>query len=328
MKSSKLQVSLKILVSIFFLFLLLRKTDFRSSMEALKNCHLPLAAAAVTLTVMLASGLALRLFILVRKQAIPGNITYPSLLKLTMVGIFFNNFLPTGAGGDIAKVFFLVKGEEKKLLVGSSVLVDRFLGAFSIMAMGTLSSWITPGIPLRHKMIISVIMLFLLFVLFFFANKKPAFIFYSGAKKLMPEKATMKLRMIYNVFASYFSAGKALAYALGTSFIVQSLSIFANYLIGLSLAGGQAEGVPLSIFFTYVPLIWASTLIPSLGGLGIREFTYMYFFSAHMGEEKAVALSILILSAIIIQSIIGGIILLFLKIPGRKASSNCAGNQR
>ncbi|MCK9267038.1 hypothetical protein M0P98_09280, partial [bacterium] len=69
------------------------------------------------------------------------------------------------------------------------------------------------------------------------------------------------------------------------------------------------------IFFTYIPLIWTSTMIPSLGGLGVREFTYVYFFSNYLGKENSGALSILILLGILIQSIIGGIILLFLRAP-------------
>lgn len=317
MKKTKIQLSVKIIISMFFLFLLFQRIDFQSSLDVLKNSHIPLAIAAITLTVLLALGLAYRLLVLVREQTNSDNINYANILKLTMVGFFFNNFLPTGAGGDIAKAFFLVKGEKNKLLIGSSVLIDRFLGALSIISMGTISSWLVPGIPQRHRILLSSILFILLCIILFFTNKKFVYILYSGSKRFIPAKIKNSLKPLYVAFASYFGAKKTMAYALALSFILQSAAIGANYLMGIALTTGQQINVPISIFFTYIPIIWASTLIPSLGGLGIREFTYVYFFSNWMGAENAAALSMLILLTLIIQSIIGAVILIFLKIPER-----------
>ncbi|HNS33091.1 MAG TPA: lysylphosphatidylglycerol synthase transmembrane domain-containing protein [bacterium] len=313
MKKANLQILIKILVSFFFLFLLLRKIDINSSIEALRKCELPLAITAIAILVSTSLALALRLFILLRSQSESDKINYPNILKLTMVGLFFNNFLPTGAGGDIAKAFFLVKGEEKKLLIGSSVLIDRFLGALTVISMGAVSSWMIPGIPSRYRIFLSAALVFLFGIIFFFTNRKAAGILYSGSKKLLPGNFREKLKTFYFTFSSYFSAKKAISAALGVSLLTQIVSIIANCLLSLSLPGNTGAG--LWSFFTYIPLIWTATLIPSLGGLGVREFTYVYFFSPYMGEGNSAALSILVLLGIVIQSVIGGILLLFLKMP-------------
>ena len=60
-------------------------------------------------------------------------------------------------------------------------------------------------------------------------------------------------------------------------------------------------------------------MIPSLGGLGVREFSYLYFFAAYIGRENAIALSLINLSLIMIQSLTGGIVfLLHRNFQGRK----------
>jgi len=95
---------------------------------------------------------------------------------------------------------------------------------------------------------------------------------------------------------------------IGISFVLQSISIFTQYLMGLSLFHNSFFSPNLKIFFIYVPIIWVATLIPSLGGLGIREFSYVFFFTPYFGKDKSFALSILVLFSVIIQSFIGAII--------------------
>ncbi|HRR96705.1 MAG TPA: hypothetical protein P5150_08285, partial [Candidatus Ratteibacteria bacterium] len=45
----------------------------------------------------------------------------------------------------------------------------------------------------------------------------------------------------------------------------------------------------------------------------VREFTYVFFFKNYLGEEKAFALSLIVLFSIIIQAIIGYITFLTFK---------------
>jgi uncharacterized membrane protein YbhN (UPF0104 family) len=83
--------------------------------------------------------------------------------------------------------------------------------------------------------------------------------------------------------------------------------------MSLAILWNRSAPPSLSMFFIYIPLIWTATLVPSLGGLGIREFSYVYFFSSSMGKENAFGLSIVFLISVIIQSAIGAVILLFLQ---------------
>ncbi len=313
MKKKILQLLLKIFISTAFLFLVFRKIDFHMLYETLKGCYLPLALTALLITVLLSFLLSLRWMLLLKSQSKSERIRFLSIWKLTMVGMLFNNFLPTGSGGDIAKVFYLVKGEENKLLLGSSVLIDRFIGALTVITMGVIAALLTPAVTMRTKYALMLILAALLLVLLFFSNRRIAAPLYSLVRKLFPGRIKTPMKNTYDVFNRYFSAGKWFFAALAVSFILQSISILTNYLMSLSLLWGQAQIPNISLFFIYIPLIWTSTMIPSLGGLGVREFTYVYFFSASMGKENAFALSVLFLISVVIQSLIGAVIILFMR---------------
>lgn len=312
-KNRLLKILIRGFVSIFFLYLVFRKIDFHLLYNTLKECYLPLAILSLLITVILSFPLALRWYILLKGQVKEDRIRYINIWKLNMIGMFFNNFLPTGAGGDIAKVFYLVRGEENKLLLGSSVIIDRFIGALTVITMGVVAGLLAEDVPVKVKYFLLFLILFLLFVFIFFSYRAFASFFYSKVKKFIPKKLKEILENTYTAFNKYFSTRKYLFYGLIVSFFLQSISILNNYFMSLSILWNRSAAPSLSMFFIYIPLIWTATLVPSLGGLGIREFTYVYFFSSSMGKENAFALSIIFLLSIIIQSVIGAVILLFLK---------------
>ncbi|MCM8830447.1 MAG: flippase-like domain-containing protein, partial [Candidatus Omnitrophica bacterium] len=274
---------------------------------------IPLAVISLLIAVLLSFPVAFRWYLLLRGQTEQNRIRYINIWKLNMVGILFNNFLPTGAGGDIVKVFYLVRGEENKLILGSSVIIDRFIGALTVITMGVVAGLLTPDITVKVKCFLLFLIFFLFFVFMFFSHRPFADIFYLKVKKFIPGRLKGTLENIYSAFNRYFSATRYFLYAILVSFFLQSISILNNYLMSISILWNQSGNVSISMFFIYIPLIWTATLVPSLGGLGIREFTYVYFFSPFIGKENAFALSIVFLLSVIIQSIIGAVIVILLK---------------
>src|SRR5215831_13845360 len=73
-----------------------------------------------------------------------------------LLGIFFNNFLPTMIGGDAARVYYLGR-EEGYATVATSILVDRGLGFLSLAAWGSLLIWwldiTTPAFAAARKVL-------------------------------------------------------------------------------------------------------------------------------------------------------------------------------
>ena len=63
----------------------------------------------------------------------------PPLLVLVqsfMVGIFFNNFLPSTIGGDVSRMYDVWRIAKDKSSAVSVVLVDRFLGVTALILWG------------------------------------------------------------------------------------------------------------------------------------------------------------------------------------------------
>ncbi|HOM27250.1 MAG TPA: lysylphosphatidylglycerol synthase transmembrane domain-containing protein, partial [bacterium] len=138
MKKNVIFTIVRILISVFFIYLILQKVNFKKISEIIKNAnYLPLIFAFITIF-SINFLLALR-FKYILEIYFKKKLSYFLIWKLTMIGLFFNNFLPTSAGGDIVKIFYIVKEQEKKFLSGISVLIDRYIGALSIMIMGTIS---------------------------------------------------------------------------------------------------------------------------------------------------------------------------------------------
>jgi uncharacterized membrane protein YbhN (UPF0104 family) len=59
-----------------------------------------------------------------------------------MVGVFFNNFLPSTVGGDWSKVYYLGR-TAGYVRVTASVLADRLLGVFLVATLATVLVWTT-----------------------------------------------------------------------------------------------------------------------------------------------------------------------------------------
>ena len=67
-------------------------------------------------------------------------VPFPRLAEQYLLGIFFNNFLPTMIGGDAARVYYLGR-QEGYATVATSIFVDRGLGFLSMAAWGSALVW-------------------------------------------------------------------------------------------------------------------------------------------------------------------------------------------
>jgi uncharacterized membrane protein YbhN (UPF0104 family) len=128
----------------------------------------------------------------------------------------------------------------------------------------------------------------------------------------LPKGAFEKIKAAYHAIYQYRHHPIALINITLISFMFQAVAMYVNYVCA------RALGMPISIWdcFFLIPLVWVASMIPSLGGLGVREGAYVLFFKNFGGSEKAFALSLLYYSFTICASLIGGICYLFAgKIP-------------
>src|SRR2546429_5244016 len=101
--------------------------------EALKNAQYQLVVIGILAYVLVEIAAAFRWHVLLKVQGI--RLSFPRLSGLFLIGMFYNQFLPGGTGGDIIKSYLLLKETDKKAGALLAVVFDRFIGLVALGAI-------------------------------------------------------------------------------------------------------------------------------------------------------------------------------------------------
>jgi uncharacterized protein (TIRG00374 family) len=74
-----------------------------------------------------------RWYILVRAQQLPFSIR--NAIRISLIGYFFNQFLPSSVGGDLVKAAFIAREQSRRTVAVSTVLMDRIVGLWGLIAV-------------------------------------------------------------------------------------------------------------------------------------------------------------------------------------------------
>lgn len=227
-----------------------------------------------------------------------------SLIRLTglfFVGTFYSLFLPTGMGGDAVKMYELSREEGETASAISSVLVDRFLGLFVLFAMALLILASSSDLVSPDVRILIVVGFFGCLIGVVLLLQRTWIETWARWLRLDGLLGRFKiLRELYNSIHLY-STG-ALLGASAASVVWNVILICSYYLLGLAVG----FDLPIGYYFLCVPVISALLMIPSVGGLGIREgATVVLFGRAGISEAQALALALAYDMTLIVTALIG-----------------------
>jgi uncharacterized membrane protein YbhN (UPF0104 family) len=236
----------------------------------------------------------------------------PYLIYLYFVGYFFNNFIPTGFGGDVVKVISLRQNYGRGTEALSSVMMDRLTGLLGSSIIALLALIWNLLAPSMHIAVPPP----LLWVAFFISMSIPTgFLFLRYTNPLAwlarvfpftrPVTGNEKLLRL---------AATIRRYPLWT--LVQSLLISLPFTLNLILvqftvARALNVDVALPLFALFVPIIAIVNLLPiSFNGLGTREGIYLLLFvPVGIPQNQAVAMSLAYYFLRVSTGLIGGILL-------------------
>ncbi|MBI4387948.1 MAG: flippase-like domain-containing protein [Candidatus Omnitrophica bacterium] len=281
---------LRILVSLFFVSIAVYflRDKWHHSFTILKQINRYLFSSACALFVLINLIVSYRFSKVLRIQSI--HPPFRRILYLNFVGLFFNLFLPSALGGDVVKAYYLSKDSGNKMRTISSVLVDRLLGLGAVIsvAMIALPFFIKHYSDLRLVVLVLLVAMgFGVFVLFFSNEalaRKFKFLFYLIPAKIVKQK----ISEFYYLLAYYRHHPVVLGYCLGVSLIVQWLAILMSFLVA------QSIGVNISfmVLLVILPITTIISMLPSLGGLGVREASVIYFLSSYVSVSEATAFAL------------------------------------
>ncbi len=219
------------------------------------------------------------------------SIARKRIYYLWTISLFFNLFLPSAVGGDIVKAYYVYKDSGKKMASVTSVLFDRFFGLLATISIGFFAYLLarnqidTPQIgELLFWLVIFVFIASLILMSRRFSKPARGFL-----TRLTPRRFHERLHQIFDIMDLYRKERKDFFAAYGLSLVAQGLYIIMMYLLARSI---QIE-LPLSVFFLFFPIISICSMVPSIGGLGVREAASVYLFQKFIPLNEAVAFSIL-----------------------------------
>ncbi|WP_421919745.1 lysylphosphatidylglycerol synthase transmembrane domain-containing protein [Marinifilum sp.] len=227
-------------------------------MEQIKDVNLAIILAAAVLFILSKTVAAYRLLIYFR--SIDVKLDHISNLKLYLLGMFYNLFLPGGIGGDGYKIYLLKKQgfNNVKRLIGSS-LVDRLSGLHALFCLLVIIFVLCPfQIDYKYAVLLLIPVSYAVYYLF--------------VAKLFPYlKGTTKKTFLY-------------------SLIVQSLQLITAFLLLTAL--GQSSNLP-GYLFLFLSSSVVAALPLTIGGIGGREFTaYIGADLLHLNVDIAIAVSL------------------------------------
>ena len=301
-KQSYLSVLIRIGIAVLACWLIYRETKPDEVADAFMRLHQSrFGEFSVILAVLVFyAGLCLiglRWWVFMRAQ----EIHIPAFLavKLTFLGQFFTNFLPSAVGGDLVRAWYVSQHTDKRLQAALGVLVDRLMGLMATFILAITSYLLF----MRGQGVFQVSQNGEGSVRAFF-DKHPVssqqillmIIILVGAVFILAGLFDLKgfFRKIYGHFIHLLGQLKEailvyyhhpLVFVLGLSMTIflQSMVIFSLWLVGWGL-GMSAE---LRYYFVFFPLVWVVGSLPvSIGGIGIVEGGLVLLFGKFTGADS------------------------------------------
>lgn len=252
---------------------------------------------------------------LLRAQGVP--IPYAKAASYYFVGLFFNNFLPSNIGGDIARISDARKHADHVSPVFSATLMDRLIGVLAIGFVAVLASVAVLDRVRLYAIYTTTLIVFLLALGLFLA------IFHRGVLEAVERpfrwagarNVERAIARLLDDLHGYRSQGRTLAVVFVASAMVQVSRILVHYVVGLSLG----VRVAASYYFLFVPVLAALISLPiSLNGIGVREGAAVVLFQmAGMTRQQSFAIPFLTYLLSVLISLLGGLI--FVSRPPRRA---------
>jgi uncharacterized membrane protein YbhN (UPF0104 family) len=294
--------ALRVLISVGALGFLLWQIGLGETIAVLRSADLRLLLAALVLFLVSLIIRAGRWAVLL--WALKLRVSFKRLVYLYFVGTFFNSFLPSGFGGDVARAVELTQDTPPPAAVGT-VLVDRMTGLLVLLMLGLIA------LPFS----IAHLPFWLVWLLIAVAGGGLA----GGALILegrwlrratawLPDRLSLAgSGALGRIYAAVSGCGwRAIGQALAISLVFNLINILINFLCG------RAVGIDLSLgyFFVTAPLISISLMIPvSIGGIGVRDWVVVALFDpVGVSSNTAASMSLSLYAVSAAAGLVGGLL--------------------
>jgi uncharacterized membrane protein YbhN (UPF0104 family) len=296
------QILFRALIGLGLIGFLVWRADLAAVFDALRRANIGFAVLAFGLVV---AALVLGAFRWIPYlRGLGFEVPVGEAVRLSLIGGFFNAFLPTGIGGDAYKALRLTRGRRTLTDAFASVVLDRSAGVVGMAALAVVAAtwgvaedgW---GLVTGSALALGILVVLAYGVLWMVGGRRPR-----GVSD--PEVRTVRGSL----------AQLPRAVARGTrGRLVSTRAIAMGVVTGAALAGSnvllaRALHLPVPVWAIGAMLLPVSlvALVPlSINGVGFRETAYVWALGAlGVAHDPALAFALLVLGVGLASSIVGG----------------------
>ena len=252
------------------------------------------------------------------------ELAYPVLVRLTMIGQFFNLAVPGGIGGDLLKMVYARREAPKKTTEAvTSILLDRVFGLLGLLLIALIATLFSQELlrtgPAELRVAVGVVAtgstvglsaVGALFASPWLMRFKPINAMVNWFAGVLPEGVRQTLLRVIHAILSCRSHPLQMLQVLALSMVVHGGIATLVCLLGFAFSV-QELGVADYFLATQVAnVVAAIPLTP--GGLGGRDLVLALFFTAAGAPKETAGLLPTILSLILVfWSLVGGLFFVF-----------------
>jgi uncharacterized membrane protein YbhN (UPF0104 family) len=261
-KPRPLWLAIKTGISLGLIVIVCWKLDFASLWEKLRQLSGGLILSVVLMFAVQTYVAAGRWWVILRHHHL--GIRLATVVRICLIGAFFNQLLPSSIGGDVARAWYVYRNGSSKTISIITVLSDRIYGMAMLAFLGIIFFPILVHFSVSHDalIVVGVVVMVASSALIgaFWLDCLPgwmrrwAIIRHLGALSEATRAVTADIR--------------AMAPLLGLSFLIHAITILAIVV----LLGKIAPQVNLLLCAALVPVIMLMAMVPiSIAGWGVRE---------------------------------------------------------
>lgn len=301
----RLSLVLRILIAFIACFVILQKIEINQVSKAFGEIRFSTLLLAILFFCFGLFLISFRWWTFMRAQKI--FVPLSLAVKLTFLGQFFTNFMPSAVGGDLIRAWYISRHTPHRLKAAIGVAADRFMGLAGTLLLAVSSYLIFMSgqegifklnqnegsgpqflqdysVSIPGLFIGGLILLGILFIVGNFVDLK------KYTRKLVGVIVHL-FQQTSKVFSIYIHHPLILVSGLSISIIMQMMVIFSFWLIGQDLS----IPAPIQYYFVFFPMIWIVGSIPiSIAGIGILEgglvFLFVQFTDSSAESVMALAL--------------------------------------
>ncbi len=228
-------------------------------------------------------------------------VKFKDLIKLHLTSLFFNSCLPGAFGGDVMKVYYIVKNKDQIASGLSTIFLDRIFGLIGLTLVGTAFIW---NVDANDVVITSARIIFSIltacFIMAIIAREK-MLVWSKKIIVLLPNGLGTKLLTLHSAIGKYLKQLKPNLIILMISVVIHISTIFYFSLLTNSFDQNSITIAETATIFAIGGILIAIPISPS--GIGVGHFGFAYLFGMFAVQNGADIFNIFVLLQIALNLI-------------------------